>query len=32
MLRILHNTNYDFIRFWRIAVGATAAFLLLGVG
>jgi len=32
MLRILHDTNYDFIRFWRIAVGATVAFLLLGVG
>ena len=31
MLRILHNTNYDFIRFWRIAVGATAAFLLVGL-
>jgi preprotein translocase subunit SecF len=31
MLRILHNTNYDFIRFWRIAVGATVAFLLLGL-
>ena len=31
MLRILHDTNYDFIRFWRIAVGATVAFLLLGV-
>jgi preprotein translocase subunit SecF len=32
MLRILHDTNYDFIRFWRIAIGATVAFLLLGVG
>jgi preprotein translocase subunit SecF len=31
MLRILHNTNYDFIRFWRIAVGSTVAFLLIGL-
>jgi preprotein translocase subunit SecF len=31
MLRILHNTSYDFIRFWRIAVGATVAFLLIAL-
>ncbi len=30
MLRIFHNTNYDFIRWWKWAVGLTAAFLLLG--
>lgn len=30
MLRILHGTNYDFIKPWRIAVGITAGFILLG--
>src|SRR6185436_122078 len=30
MLRILHGTNYDFIKPWRIAVGVTVAFILLG--
>ena len=28
MLRILHGTNYDFIKPWRLAVGITAAFIL----
>ncbi|HEX2722134.1 MAG TPA: protein translocase subunit SecF, partial [Gemmatimonadaceae bacterium] len=32
MLRILHDTNIDFIRWWKWAVGLTAAFILLGVG
>ncbi|MEX2111511.1 MAG: protein translocase subunit SecF [Gemmatimonadaceae bacterium] len=32
MLRILHDTNYDFIRWWKWAVGITAAFLLIGLG
>src|SRR5665213_72044 len=27
MLRILHGTNYDFIKPWRIAVGITAVFI-----
>ena len=31
MLRILHDTNYDFIRWWKWAFGITAAFLLLGL-
>jgi len=30
MLRILHGTNYDFIRLWKIAIAATSAFLLMG--
>lgn len=30
MLRILHNTNVDFIRWWRWAAGLTAGFILLG--
>ncbi len=32
MLRILHDTTFDFIRWWRWALGVTAAFLLLGMG
>jgi preprotein translocase subunit SecF len=32
MLRIVHDTNYDFIRWWKWAVGLTAAFLLIGLG
>jgi preprotein translocase subunit SecF len=32
MLRILHDTSYDFIRWWKWAVGITAAFLLIGLG
>jgi preprotein translocase subunit SecF len=31
MLRILHGTNYDFIKFWRTAVAATIGFILLGL-
>ncbi len=31
MLRIFHNTNYDFIRWWKWAAGLTAAFLLVGL-
>lgn len=30
MLRIFHNTNFDFIKPWRIAVGFTIAFYLAG--
>ncbi len=32
MLRILHGTNYDFIKYWRTAAVLTVAFILLGVG
>jgi preprotein translocase subunit SecF len=32
MLRIIHDTNYDFIRWWKWAVGLTAGFLLIGLG
>ena len=32
MLRILHGTNIDFIRWWKWAVGITAAFIILGIG
>lgn len=31
MLRIFHNTHYDFIRWWKWAVGLTALFLLAGL-
>jgi len=31
MLRIFHNPNYDFIRWWRVAAGVTAAFILIGL-
>jgi preprotein translocase subunit SecF len=31
MIRILHGTNIDFIRWWKWAVGITAAFILLGL-
>jgi preprotein translocase subunit SecF len=30
MLRILHDTTYDFIKPWRIALGITVAFIVLG--
>lgn len=30
MLRILHDTNYDFIKYWRQAVIGTVAFIVLG--
>lgn len=32
MLRIFHNTHYDFIRWWKVAVVITAVFILAGVG
>ena len=32
MLRILHGTNYDFIKYWRTAAVLTVAFILLGMG
>ena len=32
MLRIFHDTHYDFIRWWRWAVGLTLAFIVLGIG
>jgi preprotein translocase subunit SecF len=31
MLRILHDTNFDFIKWWRWAAGITAAFILAGL-
>jgi preprotein translocase subunit SecF len=31
MLRILHDTKYDFIKPWRIAIGVTVAFIALGM-
>jgi len=31
MLRILHDTKYDFIKPWRIAIGVTMAFIALGM-
>ncbi|HVF39141.1 MAG TPA: protein translocase subunit SecF [Gemmatimonadaceae bacterium] len=31
MLRILHGTNYDFIKWWKWAAGLTIAFLLVGL-
>src|SRR5688572_19008778 len=30
MLRILHDTNYDFIRWWKWAAGITVVFLIVG--
>jgi preprotein translocase subunit SecF len=32
MLRILHDTNYDFIRWWKVMAGITIAFIVLGLG
>ncbi|MBI2409392.1 MAG: protein translocase subunit SecF [Gemmatimonadetes bacterium] len=32
MLRILHGTKFDFIKYWRTAAILTVAFILLGVG
>lgn len=32
MLRIFHHTSYDFIKPWRIMVGATVAFIVVGIG
>src|SRR5207302_2366427 len=31
MLRIFHNTRYDFIKWWRWAAGATLAFIIAGL-
>ena len=31
MLRIFHNTKYEFVKHWRIAAGLTAAFILAGM-
>ena len=32
MLRIFHDTKYDFIRWWRTAAALTVAFIVLGLG
>src|SRR3954470_16197244 len=32
MLRILHDTKYDFIKHWKTAVVATIGFIVLGLG
>src|SRR3954447_16161349 len=32
MLRIFHNTHYDFIKWWRVALIATVAFIVVGFG
>ena len=32
MLRIFHNTSYDFIRPWRIMVALTVGFIVIGLG
>lgn len=32
MIRILHDTNYDFIRWWKVMAAITVAFILLGLG
>jgi preprotein translocase subunit SecF len=32
MLRILHDTKYDFIKHWKTAVIATIAFIVIGIG
>ena len=31
MLRIFHDTKYDFIKWWKVAAIATIAFMLIGV-
>ena len=31
MLRILHDTKYDFIRWWRVMAGLTIAFIVIGL-
>ncbi|MGH7665090.1 MAG: protein translocase subunit SecF [Gemmatimonadaceae bacterium] len=31
MLRILHGTHFDFIRYWRIAASVTAVFIAVGI-
>ena len=32
MIRIFHNTTYDFIRWWKVALGLTVVFIVLGIG
>ena len=32
MLRILHDTKYDFIRWWKTAIAITVAFIVIGLG
>src|SRR5256885_4824046 len=32
MLRILHDTNYDFIRWWKVMAAIRIAFILVGLG
>lgn len=32
MLRIFHNSQYQFVRWWRIAAGLTLAFITIGIG
>ena len=32
MLRILHDTKYDFIRWWKVMAAITAVFILIGLG
>ena len=32
MIRIFHNTSYDFIRWWRVAAALTIAFIAIGLG
>ena len=32
MIRILHDTNYDFIRWWKVMAAITVAFIVLGLG
>lgn len=32
MLRIFHDTHYDFIRWWKVAAGLTVLFIVLGLG
>jgi preprotein translocase subunit SecF len=32
MFRILHDTNYDFIRWWKVMAAITVAFIVLGIG
>jgi preprotein translocase subunit SecF len=31
MLRIFHNTNYDFIKWWKVAAALTIAFIVVGL-
>ena len=32
MIRIFHDTHYDFIRWWKVAIGLTVVFIVLGLG